>query len=505
MREVVTSRPAQRVRLLLGASLLGRGVGLASSLVLAGLLGPARMGVWSTLRLLLSYAGIAHLGALEGLRAELPRAVSLGRRRDAVAWRSAAELWVRRGCVALGFLATGAGSALWASGALAWDEALALVLLGPSAIAITWSCFLSELLTAREETGPLASLRLRRALWHAALLPLGALWGGVLGCAVALALTELRLCRWLRRVCLRSGDLRRRAGTRPLRSDRAREIVRLGLPVTAACWSVILMGTVDRLLVLGFLGAQPAGFYAIGALSGSVLLQIPEALSRVHLPALVRAQEGSSVPHRSASFGRLWRVAWVCSGLAAVGACLVPFVLPRLLPSFAAASGVTQLLLVGAAFACLIPGGIDQLLAEGRQRVLLHLAPLGLLLNLAASLAAIAHGLGVEGVALATCMVQLLVAVCLGREVAGGRGFLAALSLVLPGLGLLGGTLLVQGSAVLEGSPGLLAALAGPAGWALGVLSALGLQSLGQARGAVRRPRPACDFEPTPRARARRA
>ena len=76
------------------STVLAQGVGLFRSLVLPVLLGPAQLGIWNLMNVVIGYGANVHLGILHGLNKKVPMLRGLGNARefdelkDSVYWAS---------------------------------------------------------------------------------------------------------------------------------------------------------------------------------------------------------------------------------------------------------------------------------------------------------------------------------------------------------------------------------------------------------------------------------
>jgi O-antigen/teichoic acid export membrane protein len=399
---------------LTAATFVARLIGLVGSFVLAGLLGPAAMGPWSTLRALLGYGNLNHLGALEAYRREHPRLIAQDDPPEAQRVEDAAL-----GAAWLGSLATSLAGAI---------AAITIALLSPQSVVarhlatilalcatvvpITLGTFWNERLGVRRRFGPMARLRALRGLAYAVCLPLGAFAHGLVGTAIALWIAETQMTLTTRRLSLASDgrcspklDLRRIAA-----------LVGVGFPITFAWWTVIVQDGLDRLAALSVLGGENAGHYAIAVLIASCVFLLPEAISRVLAPDLCAA--GAAKGGTRDVEDRIDRVAdalalWLPFATG-IGAVFVEPFLSSFLPRYVEAADPARILLLGASFAALVPGGIDLLVATDRSKRLMLVGPLaiGARLGLCA-VGAVAAG-GPAGVAMGAVASNLVFVALLG-------------------------------------------------------------------------------------------
>lgn len=389
----------------LGLATLGaRAAGFAGGLVLAAQLGPAGLGSFSTLRALLAYGNLNHLGALEAYRRELPRLRAAGREDEARLVEGAAWRVALTGSLLL-WLLVAAGAAAWAAaypvGVLA-GRAAAVQWLAATILPVTLGTFFGERLALRGGFGAVARLRLLRGLAYATLLPAGAALAGVAGAAAGLCASEWLLVGLAR--AAGGADGTRGARAAPPRSALRAAALRLvgaGLPVTLAWWIVLVQDSLDRVACASLLGAEATGLYALGALLASLVFLLPEALSRVLHPQLCAAA-GRDDARRTIE-ARVDAVAdtlalWLPPLLGAASFLVEPF-LAAALPAYLPAAAPGRVLLLGAGIAALLPGGLDLLVATGRPLRLLAVGPAAVLARLAFCAAGARLGDGLVGLA----------------------------------------------------------------------------------------------------------
>jgi O-antigen/teichoic acid export membrane protein len=172
------------------------------------------------------------------------------------------------------------------------------------------------------------------------------------------------------------------------------------------------MGTsLDRIITVTFLGAEPTGLYFMGVTLSSVLLMLPEALSRVFNPKLNQTMGECSDPGVVATvvWGPTRSLAWI---LPLAFGCLVFFIDPLYrtgFPKYLPAVVSSQILIMGAVPLSFIPLGTDFYVAIHRQRQLALLVPLSLLMNVVLNLVGIKFW-GIEWVATVSLLTSCVVA-----------------------------------------------------------------------------------------------
>ncbi len=419
---------------MLAEALLGlRGV------VLAAILGPEVFGVWALFRLTMHYCGSAGLGLLRGLELEASAP-------PAAAGMAPATVRAESAATALGFL-------LLVFGALSLVAAIVAGMrpdhwLSPALAGIAGGLLFDRLwsygatyLRATSELWRLALYELINAVLQIVLVVALAYVWGLKGALVGFVLASAAAL-----LCLR--------GRVPVRLSlslpRLRSLLHTGFPVGLTFLLVTGLATIDQLAVATFAGAEALGYYAfavalssLGATVGLVLRTqvFPEvyrqARSRGARLAIVSHLRGTLVPYA-------WVFAPVLGGLALV---LDPAVL-YFVPEYQDAIPAARIFLFTGVVAGIANLAMLGVVAANRQWLLPLLTAGALVLNLALAVAALAGGLGLEGLAAATLA---------GRAVYASTIVVAA----------------ARGSELREW-PALLARTLLPLVWCAGVVGALG-------------------------------
>ena len=188
-----------------------------------------------------------------------------------------------------------------------------------------------------------------------------------------------------------------------------RELLRVGSPILLVVIGGTLIRTVDRLLILGYLGTEALGYYGVTALGGNLLFGLI-------------SQAGSAMgPHMLATMGRtdnapealrpyLVKPTLIFGHLIAGGILLLAFVIPpfvRLwLPQYLPGLNAFYLFIPGFFFLGItlsannLLNGI--LMVRRRQRIAIGIQVSAVMLELGVGFLMIRGGMGIAGVALAS-------------------------------------------------------------------------------------------------------
>ncbi|MDZ7268732.1 MAG: GNAT family N-acetyltransferase [candidate division KSB1 bacterium] len=391
----------RQVMQLSGANVIVQAARFVKNFLLARLLGPQLFGLWNGLQILLVYGVNAHLGVLNAMNREVP----LCRGRGA----SAAIPALARVSLTFTMLATlvlAAGLVLISMTPLvAGLEAVALRLLAAVLLAQQLYQFFQFWLRADDRFDLLSRTLVVSALielvvtvawvYHAGFT--GIFHGFLAGALVAVAL------------CLRAVDpviWRLNFDFRLIPP-----LLRLGFPMMIVGLSYSLMTTLDRVLIIHFLGSEQLGYYALGPLVLAALTYVPATINQVIYPKLGERYGATGDPRSVA--GYVIRPTVITAYLMALvlgGAYLGLPLLLEWLPKYRAGLPAARILFAGFYFLSLVGASANLLVTINRQiQYLISLfaaIALGLLLNFAAIFA----GWGIAGIAATTSVTYFLYA-----------------------------------------------------------------------------------------------
>lgn len=364
------------------------------SLLILEIAGPATIGIWKSVMVLLFLSGFARLGLPHAVAVRVPLLRGQGREAEADRIAGAAGTVLAVSGLLLGLLALGASFVVTDG-----QYRIALRL----AASVVWLAqfqeFLREVAGARHLFGVRSVEVLLDAVTNFVATLLLAYWFGLLGLGTAAILTALLpVCYLWRRLRFR---LSRRPDGRTLR-----ELVRVGLPYSFLETSFHLTKYLGLPVVAIVLGPTAAGYYALCTL----ILEFSTNIIQIGVSRVVG-------PHLLQEFGRLGSHEKVakyyeiptrlfCYTLPPVlylGSLVLPKAVASVLPHYAPGVGAAQTVL-WAVFFLSINAGVDSFLNAAGKVVVALKAALALMLAGAAGhwLAATA-GFGLAGVA-ASCV-----------------------------------------------------------------------------------------------------
>jgi O-antigen/teichoic acid export membrane protein len=398
--------PRQLVRDSLGFALsqyVARIALMARGVVAAAWVGPTAYGAWNALMLVLEYTALSQLGTQQGLDQVVPQRMVEGdparleRTKRAGLFNIMVLGLLAFPLVGLAFRFTG-GQILAFWGAAGIGVVLVCMVLGNvlnyhttllrshgDITAVAWSLGLQSL------AGALLGLALIPWLgvW-------GLLWGWLAGTLSALVFARTRS--------------RHRVPLTPGASVESRALLAVGLPIFLFSGTSFIMRSLDRAIVLRFLGTTDLGYYTLAIMALTSMLYASDSISYVLYPRLVtRYRESGQDPTtlRDLVLGPLQALSlfmpWL-TGLAYLAADeIVAFLLPRFGP------GISSLRILGYGAAGLALASIPSftLITMGGIRYLVGAAVGAALLAGGLDLLALRAGRGIEGVAAATLVAYL--------------------------------------------------------------------------------------------------
>lgn len=411
------------------AGLMLRGI------VAAKLLGPQQYGAWNALQLIMDYGLFAPLGTQQGLDQQVPARIVAGDegRLDQLKRAGLFNILVFTlvfSAVCLAWVKYGSSSrVLDAWGFVGIAGALATILL--TNVAYYHLTVLRSHGNIQAVSGWYFWQGLVGAVIGLALIPwLGMwslLWGWLLGTASAAVYT-----RWHARAIAP-------LAARP--SEDSLALLRAGFPMFVFTGSALVMRTLDRLIVLRYLGTEELGYYSLSVMALTFLLYLPDSIAYVVYPRLLH--DFSASGRDPAAIQPMLRRVFRASSLLVPLLCGLAYllsnevamaVLPRFLPGVPA----LRVLSFGAVGLALANLGSITLMTLGRQTALVPVALFVTALGAALDVAAVKAGYGITGVAWATLAtytlngILLLLLACSGLAMRARETFLAVARLIAP-------------------------------------------------------------------------
>lgn len=311
---------------------------MASGIVIVHYVVPAEMGIWASVSLALVYSLFALIGIQNGLSRELP--YYLGANDELMAKRLAATTLFYTGLSCITSLLGGACIVVWL---LYKNRDPRLVLaVGAMSLMVTFQFYQYYLfLTFRSKNSFLKLAWVQT--WQASImlltLPLLVMFHyyGMLLRAVLTAALALYLMHRVRPLIVRPSW------------DTASFwlLIKTGLPIFATDYVRIVSGTVDKLVLLRFVGVEQVGLYALAATTASAFQVLPQSIAHYVYPRMSHHYGRTNNPRV------LWGIAYkvtlvvlaVMIPVAMIGYLLLPWGVKTLFPKYVAGTHAAQIML----------------------------------------------------------------------------------------------------------------------------------------------------------------
>jgi O-antigen/teichoic acid export membrane protein len=181
------------------------------------------------------------------------------------------------------------------------------------------------------------------------------------------------------------------------------QLVKVGVPITISSVVIGLLTTIDRLIVIRYLGETQLGYFGLALLLTSIVSLIPGMASQVLYPRITyRYGESGNNIYALQDYVLTPPVLLSCLLPVLVGPLylMFPIVIETFLPVYAPGILTSRIMLLGIFFFSIV-GVTDYFLVTiGKLKQYVLLGVLALALNIALDLLFIRMGLGIEGVAL---------------------------------------------------------------------------------------------------------
>ncbi len=174
-----------------------------------------------------------------------------------------------------------------------------------------------------------------------------------------------------------------------------------------------LHDTIDRLMILAFLGRKELGYYAVAILAANIIDFIPTAVHNIYLPRIMKhAGEHLSHEHMGMFWLKpLYAVSFILPIIVGLGWLLSPVVIQILLPKYLPGVFALKILIFGMCFASIPLLTRNLFIALNKQFRVLGAYLVSGLLCLGLNYVFLSYGLGITGVALSTTLTFLFLGI----------------------------------------------------------------------------------------------
>jgi len=203
------------------------------------------------------------------------------------------------------------------------------------------------------------------------------------------------------------------------------EAVKIGFPITIVWWALAFQTSLDRVISSSMLGQTQTGYYGLGISVVGTLLLIPQAIAKVLYPK-INEGIGKKLDFKGLSILVVVPVRILSIIIPLISGMLVitlPLIYSHIFPKYKPGLLSAQILMVGFFFVALIGNGVNYLVARNRQNILFILVISSIVINATVAIILIKLGLGIEGVAIGTCIAAFALATSIWSMVLSNLGY----------------------------------------------------------------------------------
>jgi O-antigen/teichoic acid export membrane protein len=382
------------------SAIVSQALGLIAGFWVARLLGPSDFGVWIAVSLVLVYGAYLEFGALSAMGRDLPfhhgqrdveKAATLegAARRVTIFGALVAAIFV----IAFSFLPN-------------HSFKMALGLQAMAVVLILQQVYTYHRVVLRSHNNfrELSQQQVLLAVVSSGLAILFVFFGGLVGRLVAAILAQaviviyaLRRNPWLAIPKFNLSDVL--------------SAMRVGLPILMSGFILSLLATIDRLMVITFLGEKQLGYFGLALLLTSVVSLIPLAASQVLYPRITH-RFGSSGKNIEALREFVLTPPVILSALLPIiiGSLYIflPLVISVLLPAYSPGLAAARIVIIGIFFFGILGLTDYFLVTTGKLKQYALFGCVALLLNIVLDYLFLQLGYGIEGVALGGTFITYL-------------------------------------------------------------------------------------------------
>ncbi|MFC1674589.1 oligosaccharide flippase family protein [Candidatus Omnitrophota bacterium] len=388
----------------LGANFIVQIFSVLRGAIVAGLLGPPFYGLWNALRLILDYSPYAGLGASLAMDREYPYCIGRKELTRAEEIKDTAFTFNLIISAILGLVLFIV--ALFLRTKVSREATIGLLIISFVLILQQINIFYRELARLQKRIDHVNVMLLLFSGINCFLAILLVRQFGISGMFFALVVAYLTALSY---IIYKTKD---RFSFR-LNQARLKPLVKLGLALMMIPLLTTALQSVDRLMVLRFLGLTALGLYGFASLFAGLLFYLPVAYQFITYPYLLEGHGQQNNPRHLANLYVAQPTA-ILSGVLAflIGIALILAgpAIGYLIPKYSKAIVVIKILLVSGFFFSLIYLPVNFLVALNKQARVIKIQLICLLLGIGLNYAFIKSGLSIGGVACARFIVHFFFA-----------------------------------------------------------------------------------------------
>ena len=187
-------------------------------------------------------------------------------------------------------------------------------------------------------------------------------------------------------------------------------LVKIGFPIMSIGLAYGMLTSIDRMMILRFLGKEQLGYYSLSIMATGILTLFPMTVAQVTYPAMVR-KYGESLDRlalRDLIFLPMRNVAWVMIILLALVYFFFPLLVEMFLSEYVKGIPALKITIFGVFFLSLVGGFANFMNTVGLQKQYLTIQGITIVILFVLNMVFISLGYGVIGVAVSTSITYVI-------------------------------------------------------------------------------------------------
>jgi len=386
------------------STILYHGSRFLTALGAAKILGPGVYGLWNMLNLILTYGSLVHLGVINAMNRDVPLFKG---KRD---FQRVEE--IKRASLGFMFFSTIVATTGIAVSALFVENSMLRSSLQVMVLLFLCTQMYSYLQVYLKSNKRFYQMSYQQCVF-AVLLPVVTiplvivykLPGFILGQTIAiLAVSSLIIVKFIHI------DLRPKLDIRE-----SIRLIKVGFPIMAVGLLYSLLTTVDRWVIISFLGVEELGYYSLAIMVIGFLSLVPMVIAQQIYPRMAETYGWTS----SYTDLKKWIIRQFIMALGVTAPLLVgvyfifPLIVERFLPAYMPGITAMKIILIGILFLSMTGGFGNFLNTVDKQVYYMAVQGFAVLVNLVLNITFVKIGLGINGVALGTAITYLIYTIVL--------------------------------------------------------------------------------------------
>lgn len=376
-------------------------IGFFTAVLMRNFLGPLYMGIWSLIRVLFSYTAYSELGALQSVYYKVPLFNGKGEKEKAETVQNVVFSFLVCICVVVSVLTLLAAFIL--KSRMPKELFVGLVVFPGFFTAQRLYTYFVMLLRANKKFVTLGKTTLFDSSLN--LLMVVLLVGkfklyGLYAATILLPLLDMLFIRHNIKFHIKFKIV----------TAKIKEYVKFGFPIFVSAMSMIMLYSIDRIMIAKWLGLVPLGYYSIAVMMRTYSTELSNNFASVLSPYFIedygKTGDASGVGHSIAKYTEIIScVMAIILGIAYIALpVFVNYVMPRFVPGINAMKAM-----LFCSFFMVISGHLRNFLVmKEKQKLLMKITFVGIVINILLNYAAVRGGFGITGVAIASSISAFL-------------------------------------------------------------------------------------------------